>query len=385
MESIAKQHEMEYSAAPDIIVEVPQPVTLLGVFSSFIKGHSLMCTIPDGISISCSMRTDNSVKVLNTIKQDRKKFIVNNIKYRKEDKWANAIKAIMSAFQATGVKFTGLDILIAGAPTEGYEYNAMIFAGIAKILNDLFLLSLPDSELLSLCKRASLFSPEFKAQERDLIAIFESKENSVMFFDLSRKTHESLSISMELLSAYILDPAIPYSVLKPLLDEFSVNIVPIFQSLAQAFPGEDIKSLSDKELRLYCNRLPEVDRHSIEYVLEESALAKKGFELLKAKDYIGFGKLLSAQQRNLQNKAELTSPETDWLVKRALEAPEVLGIAQISLGRPGTMLTLIASNSEVSYTDRLEEYDRIFGFHASLRSFIPYGSIKVLNEYSTCK
>lgn len=385
MESIAKQHEMEYSAAPDIIVEVPQPVTLLGVFSSFIKGHSLMCTIPDGISISCSMRTDNSVKVLNTIKQDRKKFIVNNIKYRKEDKWANAIKAIMSAFQATGVKFTGLDILIAGAPTEGYEYNAMIFAGIAKILNDLFLLSLPDSELLSLCKRASLFSPEFKAQERDLLAIFESKENSVMFFDLSRKTHESLSISMELLSAYILDPAIPYSVLKPLLDEFSVNIVPIFQSLAQAFPGEDIKSLSDKELRLYCNRLPEVDRHSIEYVLEESALAKKGFELLKAKDYIGFGKLLSAQQRNLQNKAELTSPETDWLVKRALEAPEVLGIAQISLGRPGTMLTLIASNSEVSYTDRLEEYDRIFGFHASLRSFIPYGSIKVLNEYSTCK
>jgi len=385
MESIAKQHEMEYSAAPDIIVEVPQPVTLLGAFSDLVKGHSLMCTIPDGISISCSMRTDNSVKVLNTIKQDKKKFIVNNIKYRKEDKWANAVKAIMSAFQATGVKLTGLDILIAGAPTEGYEYNAMIFAGIAKIINDLFLLSLPDKELLSLCRRASMFAPGFKAKDRDLIAIFESKENNVLFFDISRKSRESLALSLDLLSAYILDPAIPYSVLKPLLDEFSVDIIPVFQALAAAFPGEDIKALSEKELRLYCNRLPEVDRHSIEYVLEESNLAKKGYELLKAKDYAGFGKLLSAQQRNLQNKAELTSPETDWLVKRALESPDVLGIAQISLGRPGTMLTLIASNSEVSYTERLEEYDRIFGFHASLRSFIPYGSIKVLNEYSTCK
>ncbi len=385
MESIAKQHEMEYATAPDIIVEVPQPVTLLGAFSDFIKGHSLMCTIPDGISISCSMRTDNSVKVINTIKQDKKKFIVNNIKYRKEDKWANAVKAIMSAFQATGVKLTGLDILIAGAPTEGKEYNAMIFSGVAKMLNDLFLLSLSDKELIALCKRASLFSPAFKAQERDLIAIFESKEGNVMFFDLSHKSHELLSLSLELLSAYILDPAIPYSVLKPLLDEFSVDIVPIFQSLAAAFPGEDIKSLSEKELRLYCNRLPEVDRHSIEYVLEESNLAKKGYELLKAKDYAGFGKLLSTQQRNLQNKAELTSPETDWLVKRAFESSDVLGIAQISLGRPGTMLTLIESNSEVSYTERLEEYDRIFGFHASLRSFIPYGSVKVLNEYSTGK
>lgn len=230
-----------------------------------------------------------------------------------------------------------------------------------------------------------MFAPGFKAKDRDLIAIFESKENNVLFFDISRKSHESLALSVELLSAYILDPAIPYSVLKPLLDEFSVDIIPVFQALAAAFPGEDIKALSEKELRLYCNRLPEVDRHSIEYVLEESNLAKKGYELLKAKDYAGFGKLLSAQQRNLQNKAELTSPETDWLVKRALESSDVLGIAQISLGRPGTMLTLIASNSEVSYTERLEEYDRIFGFHASLRSFIPYGSIKVLNEYSTCK
>ncbi len=386
MDSIEKRHEMEYSVAPDIIVEVPQPVTLLGAFSDYIKGYSLMCTIGDGISIACSMRTDNSVKVFNSIKQDKKKFIVNNIKYRKEDKWANAVKAIISSFQAEGYKITGLSFTLSGAPTEGDEYNAMIFVGVAKILNSLFILNLKDSELLKLSIRANNFSEEYKAKERDLITIFESKENTMLFFDLALNKHIQFSVSSEQLSGHILDPAMPFSVLDPLLDEFKEVLVPVVASLSVSFPGEDIKSISEKELRLYFNKLLELDRHCIEYIIEESNLAKKGYEMLSSGDYQNFGKLLFQQQRILQNKAELTSPETDWLTKRAQEIPAVIGIAQISLGRPGLMLLLIASNDEVSYTERLEEYDRIFGFHPTISSFIPSGSVKVLaDEYSISK
>ncbi len=372
----------EYGSAPDTIVEVPKPVTLLGSFSDYVDGFSLMCAISDGIVISASLREDNSIRIYNAAKQDKKKFILSSIKYRREDKWANAVKATVLSFQSAGYKLTGMNIVIAGsASAYGDVMNAMIFAGLSSLINELYELNLPHEELFMLARGSDAFTSACSVKERDLVAIFESEEDSLLFFDLNKREHSRLEgFSSFCPDGYILDSSIPSSVMMPLLEEFRSDIVQVFASLRQAFPKErSLLALSEKEIRMYSGCLPELDRHYIEYILEESNIAKKGYELFLNGDLKGFGHLLSQQQRNLINKAELTSPETDWLVKRAQELPTVLGIAQISLGKPGVMLVLIESDSEVEYTNRLEEYDRIFGFQAVLRRFAPSGSIRKIS------
>ena len=382
MNDIEKLHMTEYGSAPDTIVKVPQPATLLGAFSEYVNGYSLMCAIPDGIILSASLRDDNSVRMYNAAKQDKKKFLLSSIKYRREDKWANAVKATVLAFQSAGYKLRGMNIVISGSAYAGGDVmNAMIFAGLSMLINELYGLGLQYEELFMLSRKSDDFSSACKAKERDLITIFESEEDSLLFFDLDNKEHTKLSgFSSFCSDGYILDSSIPSSVMIPLLDEFRSDIVPIFASFRQAFPKDkSLLTLSEKEVRMYSGRLPELDRHYIEYIIEESNIAKRGYELFKGGNLKEFGHLLSLQQRNLTNKAELTSPETDWLVKRAQEIPDVLGIAQISLGKPGVMLVLIESESEVEYTSRLEEYDRIFGFQAVLRRFAPCGSIRKIS------
>ena len=381
MNDIEKLHFAEYSDAPDIIVEVPQPVTLLGAFADYVDGFSLMCTVSDGMMISASLRDDNNVRIYNASKQDKKKFLLSSIKYRKEDKWANPIKAIVLSFQSSGYRIRGMNIAIYdSSSSEGETMNAMLFAGISMMINELYKLCLPLEEILSMARKAMQFSSSCRSKERDIIAIFESRENYLLSFDLAGSSHAHVSASSSLCSCcYMLDSSIPSSIMLQLLDEFRAELIPVFSSFRKAFPKEkNLLYLSDKEIRSYSRQLPEIDRHYIEYVLEESSMARKGAELISSGNVIGFGRLLSLQQRNLADKAELTSPETDWLVKRALELSSVSGIAQISLGRPGMMLILIESESELEYTSRLEEYERIFGFHAVLRRFAPYGSIRII-------
>ena len=116
----------------------------------------------------------------------------------------------------------------------------------------------------------------------------------------------------------------------------------------------------------------------ITFILEDSAAAYKCYEELLKGDAVAVGKILTAEQRNLSELAELTSPEVDWLVKRGIETQGVKGVTEISVGISGTLVALIEDGAEEQYRAQLEEYERIFGFHPIMREYVPSGSIKVI-------
>ena len=118
-------------------------------------------------------------------------------------------------------------------------------------------------------------------------------------------------------------------------------------------------------------------------MIEDSAAAEKGYEYLLSGDARQLGKVLSEEQRNLSQSAGLTSPEVDWLVKRGAESDSVCGVTEISVGITGTLVALIERDKEALFGEKLEEYERIFGFKPVMREYIPSGSIRIIpkDEY----
>ena len=97
-------------------------------------------------------------------------------------------------------------------------------------------------------------------------------------------------------------------------------------------------------------------------------------------DSAQLGKILSIEQRNISQQAGLTSPEVDWLVKRGSEMSSVCGVTEISVGITGTLVALIENGKEEEFKEKLEEYERIFGFRPTMREYIPSGSIRIIPE-----
>ena len=118
-------------------------------------------------------------------------------------------------------------------------------------------------------------------------------------------------------------------------------------------------------------------------MIGDSAAAVKGYEHLLSGDARQLGKVLSEEQRNISHLAGLTSPEVDWLVKRGNESDSIMGVTEISVGITGTLVALMDRGKEQELGEKLEEYERIFGFKPLMREYTPSGSIRIIphDEY----
>ena len=126
-----ENHKKEFGEAPVLSFEVPQPTVLIGQFSDLIESRSLLCLTDQGLSMSFSPRSDNVIRIVNTVRQDKKKFTYPNIKYRREDRWANAVKAVMYELAKDNIKIGGYNILISvrGAGADSWSLTSSLYFG----------------------------------------------------------------------------------------------------------------------------------------------------------------------------------------------------------------------------------------------------------------
>ncbi len=381
MNEPALAHQKEFSLPPDAIVYVPQATTLLGVFSDYIKGWSLGCNSDGGITVTLSRRDDNIVRVVNIARQDKKKFSVSSIKYRREDKWANAAKAVFYELQKAGIKTCGFNILLSGrgCSLSSYSLSAQIYAGLLTALNKLLSLGWDRKKMLEVALAASRFSLHNAARYRDLWLLFFGEEGRIYLFDEKTREVKSAPYSVSRERTYFFDSDIPYSVLTPEYDEFRANLPDLVSRFSLKIPRDcEIRRLTDKEIRSLASQIPDHERRYLLFLSASSECARNAFDAVLRGDGKALGLILSSVQRSLIVNAELTCPELDWIFRRAKESPAVIGMASIDAGDAGSFICVVDENGEFPNTQRVDEYERIFGFHPKRRLFCPYSSTRII-------
>ena len=385
MEGTAKAHQGEYGVEPDVLVEVPQVTTLLGAFAEYCKGFSLTSTNSHGLRVALTRRDDNTVRIFNATRGERKKFQLSALKERKEDKWASIVKAVCQAVLSAELDISGFDMTFKGqsAVADAPSITAAIVAGMVYGLNSLYSLSLDANAMMRLGFSANRFTTKYGSRLRDLVTLFTAESGKVIFFDLESYDYSSYDypfVADSGIGSYFIDCSLPEDELSGEVDIFRENCVKAVKMATPSLPfGEKLRSLSEWGIRHLHLPLPEDLKRALSFVAEDSAFAKKGLEAIKSGDATAFGKIMAAEQRNLSELADLTSPEVDWLVKRGFEAHGVKGITEISVGISGTMIALMEDDAVEQYKSQLEEYERIFGFHPIMREYVPSSGIRMVS------
>ena len=388
MKGIIDVHKAEYGEEPAVVVEVPQVTTLLGAFSEFCSGFALMSTNTQGLRVAVSRRADSQAHVLNSTKKERRKFQLIGIKGRKEDKWCTPVKSICQVLQASELDVPGFNLTIKGqsAVADPPAITAAITSGLLLALDKLFGYKLEINSLMRLAYNSNRFSDSYKARLRDLITIFSSKPGKMIHFDLETYDYSFFPYPFTEESgvgSWFIDCSLPADELSEEVAIFRKEAAAAFIQLKNELPrGTKLRNIPRKEI-IQNRNISEDWKRIISFVIEDSAAAEKGYEYLLSGDARQLGKVLSEEQRNLSQSAGLTSPEVDWLVKRGAESDSVCGVTEISVGITGTLVALIERDKEALFGEKLEEYERIFGFKPVMREYIPSGSIRIIpkDEY----
>ena len=369
MENILSDHKKEYEESPLVIVEVPGTCTLLGSYSDACKGWSILGTDVATLFVGISKRDDQLVRLANATLNDRKRFSLSNIKFRKEDRWGNYIKGVIGILASEGVEFPGLNVTVEGPLllSDNQMVSSAIALGVCMALNTLMDLQMSISSIIRVIYQANTTFNNELCKISDLLTMINGKKGHVLFFDLQHLTFQELSFPFteesEEYVALIVDSKISPNAMREEIAAKRRAIEVAFGKLKELKPGGFIRDFPEGDLSARIVPLDEDSRHICEYILMESRLSFDAASMLTAKDVSMYGKTMVKIQTGLRDLLEVSCPEVDWLTKRSSEIAGSVGAVLVSNGFSGNVMVLLSKQALPSYISRLEEYEHIFGFH----------------------
>ena len=389
MENIISHHKKEYEESPLVIVEVPGTCTLLGSYADACKGWSILGTDVATLFVGISKRDDQLVRLANGTLNDRKRFSLSNIKFRKEDRWGNYIKGVIGILANEGVVFPGMNVTVEGPLllSDNQMVSSAIALGVCMALNTLMDLEMSISTMIRIIYQANTSFNNELCKISDLLAMLNGQQGKVLFFDMQHLTFQELDFPFtdqsEEYVALIIDSKISPNAMREEIAAKRRAIESAFIKLRELKPGGFIRDFPEGDLSARIVPLDEEARHTCEYILMESRLTFDAASLMNHKDATMFGKIMVRVQTGLRDLLEVSCPEVDWLTKRSSEISGSLGAVLVSNGFSGNVMVLLSKQAVPSYIDRLEEYEHIFGFHPQWYIYEGGGSARVVFQEHT--
>ena len=391
MEKIVAFHELNYKEKVQVMVEIPGVVTLMGAFSDFCNGYCIAGTGTLGLRVALSDRSDNTVRVYDATKGDKKHFTLNSLKYKKEDRWGNYVKGVMSVLVEEGVNIPhGYDITLKGALLycDQLTVSASVIMGVLMAMDSALSLGYDKKEIIRLSYKIATSYCSVSIRLRDLITVSYAQPDKVLFFDLQSVSYELIDYPFQKKDGngpygIIVDPSLPPQILREEIEEKRIDARLCCKELKKKLPPDYwLRSYPIADLKSHIiGDLDEHVRRTCEYVISETKYVSKARSALTDRDARAFGRCLNNIYIGMRDVFDVTCPEVDWLIKRAGELDGVYGAAYVSNGASGSIYMVLDSSGEEAFQKCMDEYRRIFDFLPSKRLFIPGGTAHVVQEF----
>jgi len=366
MNQILDLHKSMYKKSPLVVASAPGVLRLLGVVSEENKGFALQSAFNRVAKVSISPRGDGVLNCFSVQEDDRRQCSVKSLKNRREDRWLNLLKGVISEYALLGCEVEGMDILLSSDIPQGVGLSSStaIAVATALALKDLYSFEVSDIEVVQ-----TAFLAESRFMDRrdvfllDTITSFFSKEGEILIFDARKMEYQSCVIESTDHRFYLLNSNVPIQIDKDEIDRREKLFFEI-RAMLKRRNLSSIRDFDDFDLKQAMTQIPENARRFCIHIADENSRVNEAVIALESGKLALFGKLLTRSQESLRDNYEISCPEIDWLIKRVVELEGVYGARITGRGFGGPLIVTAQTSIDEQYKVRLEEYERIFGFSA---------------------
>jgi len=377
---VVDYHNEEYFESPQAVVSAPGVGFILGEHSEFCNGMAIGFGLPLRTYVAVSRRSDSSLRFFAADLQERKRSTLSNLKFKREDRWANYLKGILLGLANAGCPLGGLNITFHGTipRNKGLFSSGSLCLAAAKATAEAMGYDLTDPQLI----QAVLFAEKSFVQSPyvsplEIYLSLYSRKGHLLLIDQRNFSMEYLEISFPEISLILIDSQVPQS---DFLEDLQERVEVCNEAslvIRQQIPGGDLRALSPKEFRGILGEVSESVRRISIHGANESARYNELLTQLKSGNYELAGKILNHSQEDLRDLFEVSCPEIDWITKHTVELRGVLCTRLTGVGIASCALTFYEKSVENSLLSRLDEYERIFGFHPEVYPIHLAGGMEV--------
>lgn len=387
MDDLVRSHKEEYGEPPQLISTAPGRVNVIGEHTDYNEGYVLPIAVDYCVNVAFSRRKDQHLKFFSADFRDRKRTSISNLRFKKEDRWANYPKGVISLFLEKGHPLGGLNLTIQGNVPQGVGLASSAALLVATGLGLQRLLGLPLGalELVRLTQEAEREFVGAPAILADHLTCRLARAGTAMLLDTRSLEVRYVPLPLKGVKFLITNSNVPHAVADAEASQRRAECEKCVSLLSARRPGRALRDYSPQDLRDCLGLIPETMRKKCLHVVEESQRVLESEAALKKGDLVAFGKLMNRSHESLRDQYEVSCPELDWLVKRAWEIEGVFGSRMAGAGFGGCTVTLIDEAVIPSYVARLEAYERIFSFKPETFVCEPAAGARIAYENSAHK
>ncbi|MCL2229721.1 MAG: galactokinase [Treponema sp.] len=379
-------HRTEYELEDDrsnpvAIAEAPGRIHLLGAptpnsnnedgsddKSEEETGFFLSAAIDRFIHVAVSHRKDSSFRFFAADLKERKRSTLANLKFRREDRWSNYLKPAIHLFAELGHPVKGLNFSFCGDIPQhiALASSTAIETATAAALRSLFRVQIGDMELARKLKEAHFSIFGNSTPFADYLVCLMAKKDHFLVVDSANDDVRLIKSPLSRFRILLVDSRVPRMGAEVEINSRRHDITKGLKLLSEKKDGASFKDFASSDLIEVLGDFPEQIRRRSMHIVEEIRRVDDAVDALERSDLAHFAKIIYHSHESLRDLYEISCPEIDWLVKRAQEIEGAAGSRMTGLGFGGCTYTIIRKELVDEYKKRLEDYERIFGFHPSI-------------------
>lgn len=375
MTLLNEAHKSEYGVKPEVVATAPGRFHLIGENTWFFKDKTLSMAVDLPVYVSISKREDTTIHFYFKQLDDRKKATITSLKYKKEDRWANALKAVIYGFTSGGYDLGGMDITVFSNifPSAGFGITTAIKVAAAKAMWQLFNLNCDNIKLVQVLERGNkLFLQQVNHNADNFAALFAKKGNFIVT-DYNKNTWENIPFNFEDKHIFLVDAKVPRYELWDRETLYEPENALVLGDLRETKPNvfggwQYISNVTDINEEL--SVVGEDTKRKLLCVMREHQDVLDAISACKNNDFMHFARAVNHSHESLRDYFNLSCPEIDWILKRVASLEPNLEFIRnpVTCGRLtgkgfGRCLYAFIRTKDIEpFKQKLYEYEKIFGF-----------------------
>ena len=393
MKLLKEAHYSEYQTYPEIQTRAPGRFHLMGEHSWFFNDKTMSMAVDLPVFVGISKRDASVLKFYFVQENEHKKAALTSVKYKKEDRWANALKSVVYGFTSGGYGLGGFDLTVYSEvlPSAGFGITTAIKVAAAIAIKKLFSLRCSDAQLLQVLERGNRQFLQTENHIADNYSCLFAKKGNLLITDHQKNSWDYIPFSFKDKRILIVDTHVPrFSVWNENVlfePENALVLGDLKETKVNAYGGwHYITNVTDVNEGL--STVSELTKHRLLSVMREHNDLQDAIDGLNKNDFFKFARSVNHRHESMRDYYEISCPEIDWILKRVHEIDPRLDLRTnpVSCGRItgkgfGRCLYAVLRESDVEkFRTKLEEFEKIFSFKCDVYDVTPTNGAGVVND-----
>ncbi len=312
--SLTAAFECSFVGAPDLLVQAPGRVNLIGEHTDYNDGFVLPCAIDFHTLVAARARSDRTVRVmaLDYVGQLDEFSLDAPIVPREDAPWANYVRGVVQMLLAHGVDLDGADLALAGNVPQGagLSSSASLEVAVGQAFKSLFQLdSLGPTDLALIGQRAENQFVGCNCGIMDQLISARGQQGHALLIDCRTRHTQAVPMPQDMAVMII------HSRIQRGLVESEYNTRRAQCEFAALHYGvAALRDLNLAQLEMGARGLDAVTYRRARHVVTENRRTVDAAAALTAHDMRTMGQLMGQSHISMRDDFQITVPAIDALV-----------------------------------------------------------------------